>query len=88
MKDILKKVTECEEFVGQSTFEEWVQPGWWSQAGSLMRFLKKNIAPWTGGRKVVEATPEENGWEAWRRLKQHLASLHRAKVPNGVWPTV
>ena len=37
-----------------------------------MRFLKRNTAPGTEGRKVVEATPEDNGWEAWRRLKQHF----------------
>jgi hypothetical protein len=42
-----------------------------SSKKDVWRMLKADTEPGSDGRRVVEGTPQDDGWVAWRRLHEH-----------------
>ena len=67
MKEVLEKARDSEVTVDEEWFDA-TQAAWWGKSDMLYRFLKRYTG--TEARRVVQSVPEDNGWEAWRRLHQ------------------
>ena len=69
MKEMLEKVRESDITVDEPWFDG-ASAAWWQRGDTLFRFLKRYTG--TEARRVVLGVPEDNGWEAWRRLHQQF----------------
>ena len=72
MKDVMDKVKDSEGMIEEDWFDG-AHEDWWNKGEALWRFLKR----YAGGeaRRVVLGVSEDNGWEAWRRLRSSQPQL-------------
>ena len=74
MKVELELVRKMAEPVESSS----VNDGWWELRASLYRFLRTYTTD--ALKRLVETVPDDNGWEAWRRLHLQCEPMTGAEV--------